>query len=131
MREVMLEVSHVTWTDVGGLDEAKEEVREAVEYPLTDHERFDLIGIRPPRGVLLYGPPGTGKTLIAKAAASESGANFIPIRGPAAPLEVGRRVRAGRARGLPQGPAGRARRSSSSTSSTPSPRRGARTRGRT
>ena len=82
MREVMLEVSHVTWTDVGGLDEAKEEVREAVEYPLTDHERFDLIGIRPPRGVLLYGPPGTGKTLIAKAAASESGANFIPIRGP-------------------------------------------------
>jgi transitional endoplasmic reticulum ATPase len=82
MREVMLEVSHVTWTDVGGLDEAKEEVREAVEYPLTDHERFDQLGIRPPRGVLLYGPPGTGKTLIAKAAASESGANFIPIRGP-------------------------------------------------
>ncbi len=82
MREVMLEVSHVTWTDVGGLAEAKEEVREAVEYPLTDHERFDQIGIRPPRGVLLYGPPGTGKTLIAKAAASESGANFIPIRGP-------------------------------------------------
>jgi transitional endoplasmic reticulum ATPase len=82
MREVMLEVSHVDWTDVGGLAEAKEEVREAVEYPLTDHERFDVLGIRPPRGVLLYGPPGTGKTLIAKAAASESGANFIPIRGP-------------------------------------------------
>ncbi len=82
MREVMLEVSHVDWTDVGGLEEAKQEVREAVEYPLTDHERFDLLGIRPPRGVLLYGPPGTGKTLIAKAAASESGANFIPIRGP-------------------------------------------------
>ena len=82
MREVMLEVSHVDWTDVGGLEEAKEEVREAVEYPLTDHERFEMLGIRPPRGVLLYGPPGTGKTLIAKAAASESGANFIPIRGP-------------------------------------------------
>ncbi|KAF5073242.1 ATP-dependent zinc metalloprotease FtsH [anaerobic digester metagenome] len=82
MREVMLEVSHVDWTDVGGLEEAKQEVREAVEYPLTDHERFDMLGIRPPRGVLLYGPPGTGKTLIAKAAASESGANFIPIRGP-------------------------------------------------
>ena len=82
MREVMLEVSHVDWSDVGGLEEAKQEVREAVEYPLVDHERFDLLGIRPPRGVLLYGPPGTGKTLIAKAAASESGANFIPIRGP-------------------------------------------------
>lgn len=82
MREVMLEVSHVDWTDVGGLDEAKQEVREAVEYPLTEHERFVMLGIRPPRGVLLYGPPGTGKTLIAKAAASESGANFIPIRGP-------------------------------------------------
>ncbi|HOT94342.1 MAG TPA: CDC48 family AAA ATPase [Methanoregulaceae archaeon] len=82
MREVMLEVSHVDWTDVGGLEEAKQEVREAVEYPLTDHKRFELLGIQPPRGVLLYGPPGTGKTLIAKAAASESGANFIPIRGP-------------------------------------------------
>ena len=82
MREVMLEVSHVTWADIGGLDEAMEEVREAVEYPLTNHERFDQLGITSPRGVLLYGPPGTGKTLIAKAAASESGANFIPIRGP-------------------------------------------------
>jgi transitional endoplasmic reticulum ATPase len=82
MREVMLEVSHVRWEDVGGLVEAKEEVREAVEYPLTDRQRFEDIGIQPPRGVLLYGPPGTGKTLIAKAVASESGANFIPVRGP-------------------------------------------------
>ena len=82
MREVMLEVSHVKWDAVGGLDAAKTEVREAVEYPLTHHDRFDELGIVPPRGVLLYGPPGTGKTLIAKAVASESGANFIPVRGP-------------------------------------------------
>jgi len=82
MREVMLEVTHVTWNDVGGLDEAKQEIREAVEYPLTERARFEELGITPPRGVLLYGPPGTGKTLIAKAVANESGANFIAIRGP-------------------------------------------------
>jgi transitional endoplasmic reticulum ATPase len=82
MREVMLEVSHVSWQDVGGLDEAKQDIREAVEYPLSRRQQFDDLGINPPRGVLLYGPPGTGKTLIAKAVASESGANFIAIRGP-------------------------------------------------
>ena len=82
MREVMLEVSHVKWENVGGLEDAKTEVREAVEYPLTHRQKFEDIGIEPPRGVLLYGPPGTGKTLIAKAVASESGANFIPVRGP-------------------------------------------------
>jgi transitional endoplasmic reticulum ATPase len=82
MREVMLEVTHVTWQDVGGLEGAKQEVREAVELPLTDRDRFDDLGINPPRGVLLFGPPGTGKTLIAKAVANESGANFIAIRGP-------------------------------------------------
>jgi transitional endoplasmic reticulum ATPase len=82
MREVMLEVSHVKWENVGGLEDAKIEVREAVEYPLTHRQKFEDLGIEPPRGVLLYGPPGTGKTLIAKAVASESGANFIPVRGP-------------------------------------------------
>jgi transitional endoplasmic reticulum ATPase len=82
MREVMLEVSHVKWDTVGGLEEAKTEVREAVEYPLTHRQKFEDLGIEPPRGILLYGPPGTGKTLIAKAVASESGANFIPVRGP-------------------------------------------------
>jgi transitional endoplasmic reticulum ATPase len=82
MREVMLEVTHVSWNDVGGLEEAKQEVQEAVELPLTDRVRFEELGINPPRGVLLYGPPGTGKTLIAKAVANESGANFIAIRGP-------------------------------------------------
>lgn len=82
MREVMLEVSHVRWADVGGLGDAKQEVREAVEYPLSRRHQFDDLGISPPRGVLLYGPPGTGKTLIAKAVANESGANFIAVRGP-------------------------------------------------
>jgi transitional endoplasmic reticulum ATPase len=82
MREVMLEVSHVKWENVGGLDAAKIEVREAIELPLKDRQRIDDLGIEPPRGILLYGPPGTGKTLIAKAVASESGANFIPVRGP-------------------------------------------------
>jgi len=82
MREVILEVPHTRWADVGGLSSEKQEVREAVEYPLTRRERFEELGIDTPRGVLLYGPPGTGKTLIAKAVASESGANFLPIRGP-------------------------------------------------
>ena len=82
MREVMLEVSHLQWRDVGGLAGAIEEIREAVEYPLTQREIFDDLGIHSPRGVLLYGPPGTGKTLIAKAVANESGANFIAVRGP-------------------------------------------------
>ncbi|CVK32952.1 Protein CdcH (fragment) [Methanoculleus bourgensis] len=82
MREILLEVPHTSWEDVGGLTEAKQEIREAVEYPLTRRERFDDLGIEPPKGVLLYGPPGTGKTLIAKAIASESGANFVPVKVP-------------------------------------------------
>jgi transitional endoplasmic reticulum ATPase len=82
MREVLLEVPHISWEEVGGLESAKQEVREAVEYPLSRRDRFEDLGIEPPKGVLLYGPPGTGKTLIAKAVATESGANFIPVRGP-------------------------------------------------
>jgi transitional endoplasmic reticulum ATPase len=82
MREVIVEVSHMRWEDIGGLESAKQEVRETVEYPLTERHRFEGLGIQPPKGVLLYGPPGTGKTLIAKAVAFESGANFIAIRGP-------------------------------------------------
>lgn len=82
MREVMLEVSHIRWSDVGGLKDAVEEIREAVEYPLTRKEQYEDLGIQSPRGVLLYGPPGTGKTLLAKAVANESGANFIAVRGP-------------------------------------------------
>ena len=67
MREVMLEVSHVKWQNVGGLDSAKTEVREAIELPLTDRQKFEDLGIEPPRGILLYGPPGTGKTTLALA----------------------------------------------------------------
>lgn len=82
MREVMVEIPTIKWSDVGGLDEVKEHLKETVEWPLSHPDSFKRIGIRPPRGVLLYGPPGTGKTLLAKAVANESGANFISIRGP-------------------------------------------------
>ncbi len=82
LREVMIEVPSVNWKDIGGLDEAKRVLREAVEMPLKEPERFEKMGIRPPRGVLLYGPPGTGKTLLAKAVATESEANFISVKGP-------------------------------------------------
>ena len=82
MREVLVEVPRVTWDDVGGLDEAKQEIIEAVEWPLKSPERFEKMGIHPPKGILLYGPPGTGKTLLAKAVANESSANFISVRGP-------------------------------------------------
>jgi transitional endoplasmic reticulum ATPase len=82
MREFLIEVPKVSWEDIGGLDEAKQQLIEAVEWPLTKPEVFQTMGITPPRGVLLYGPPGTGKTLLAKAVASESSANFISIKGP-------------------------------------------------
>ncbi|NOX71505.1 MAG: CDC48 family AAA ATPase [Candidatus Micrarchaeota archaeon] len=82
MREVMIEVPKVTWSDIGGLDEIKEHLKETVEWPLKYPDAFKKIGIRPPKGVLLYGPPGTGKTLLAKAVANESGANFISVKGP-------------------------------------------------
>ncbi len=82
MREVMVEMPRVTWDDIGGLEEAKRDLKEAVEMPLKEPEIFKRLGIRPPKGVLLYGPPGTGKTLLAKAVANESQANFISIKGP-------------------------------------------------
>jgi transitional endoplasmic reticulum ATPase len=82
MREFLIEIPKVSWDDVGGLEEAKRQLQEAVEWPLTKPEVFKRMGITPPRGVLLYGPPGTGKTLLAKAVASESKANFISIKGP-------------------------------------------------
>ncbi|HKZ48249.1 MAG TPA: CDC48 family AAA ATPase [Thermoplasmata archaeon] len=82
MREVLVEVPHVRWDDIGGLEEVKARLREAVEMPLKEPESFERLGIRPPRGILLYGPPGTGKTLLAKAVANESEANFISIKGP-------------------------------------------------
>jgi transitional endoplasmic reticulum ATPase len=82
MREFLIEIPKISWEDVGGLEEAKQQLQEAVEWPLTKPEVFKRMGITPPRGILLYGPPGTGKTLLAKAVASESNANFISIKGP-------------------------------------------------
>jgi transitional endoplasmic reticulum ATPase len=82
MREFLIEVPKVSWEDVGGLENAKQQLREAVEWPLTKPEVFKRLGITPPRGILVYGPPGTGKTLLAKAVAHESSANFISIKGP-------------------------------------------------
>ena len=82
MREVFIEVPTVTWADVGGLDEVKKELHEAVELPMEDPGSFTRLGIKPPRGVLLFGAPGTGKTLLARAIATESKANFISIKGP-------------------------------------------------
>ena len=82
LREVLVQVPNVKWDDIGGLDDAKQELKEAVEWPLKYPENFQKFGINPPKGVLLYGIPGTGKTLLAKAVASESEANFISIKGP-------------------------------------------------
>ncbi|MEM2875297.1 MAG: AAA family ATPase, partial [Candidatus Hadarchaeales archaeon] len=83
MREVLIEVPNVKWDDIGGLERAKQELKEAVEWPLKYPDSFRKVGIEPPRGILLYGPPGTGKTMLAKAVATESEANFISIKGPA------------------------------------------------
>ncbi len=82
MREVMIEIPNIKWSDIGGLEEAKNALKEIVEWPLKHPEAFKRMGIKPPSGVLLYGPPGSGKTLLAKAVANEAGANFISIRGP-------------------------------------------------
>ncbi len=82
MREFFVEVPNITWNDVGGLDELKNQLKEVVELPLREPETFENMGIKPPKGVLLYGPPGTGKTLMAKAVANESEANFILVNGP-------------------------------------------------
>jgi len=82
MREVLVEIPDVGWEDIGGLEEVKGKLQEAVEWPLKKPEVFKRLGIRPPRGILLYGPPGTGKTLLAKAIAKESEANFILVNGP-------------------------------------------------
>jgi len=80
MREVLVETPNINWNDVGGLDKIKQELKEAVEWPMKYPDSFKRLGIRPPRGILLYGPPGTGKTLLAKAVAKESEANFIQVK---------------------------------------------------
>ncbi|MFW6014398.1 MAG: CDC48 family AAA ATPase [Nanoarchaeota archaeon] len=81
MREVYVDTPTVTWDDVGGLIEVKQELKEAIEWPVKHPMSFRDLGVKPPRGVLLYGPPGTGKTLIAKAVAREGGVNFISVKG--------------------------------------------------
>ena len=82
MREVLIEKPNVKWEDIGALEEAKQELKEAVEWPLKFGKVFEHMNARPPKGILLYGPPGTGKTLLAKAVATESEANFISVKGP-------------------------------------------------
>ncbi|MCK4444188.1 MAG: CDC48 family AAA ATPase, partial [Thermoplasmata archaeon] len=82
MREVLIESPNVRWSDIGGLDDPKQELRETVEWPLKYGKIFDHMNAEPPKGVLLYGPPGTGKTLLAKAVATEAESNFISVKGP-------------------------------------------------
>jgi len=82
MREVLIETPNILWNDIGGLEIVKQELKEAVEWPLTMPDSFKRLGITPPKGVLLYGPPGCGKTMIAKAVATESNSNFISVKGP-------------------------------------------------
>jgi len=82
LREVVVEVPNVKWTDIGGLEEVKRELKETVQLPVLHPEKFKKFGMSPSKGVLFYGPPGCGKTLLAKAIANECQANFISIKGP-------------------------------------------------
>src|SRR5215204_2975464 len=82
MREVLVQKPNIEWKDIGGLYNIKEELKEAIEWPLKHADLFSKAAIKPPKGILLYGPPGTGKTLLAKAVASTSEADFISIKGP-------------------------------------------------
>jgi len=82
MREVLVEVPDITWKQIGGLEETKQELKEAVEWPIKYPDVFAKLETKPPKGILLFGPPGTGKTLLAKAVANESECNFIAVKGP-------------------------------------------------
>ncbi|CAG8553045.1 7039_t:CDS:10 [Diversispora eburnea] len=82
MREIVLEVPKVYWSDIGGQQKIKQKLKESIEWPLQHPEKFSRLGIRPPKGILLYGPPGCSKTLMAKALATEAGLNFIAVKGP-------------------------------------------------
>ena len=81
IREIFVEISKVTWEDIGGLNDIKEKLVEAVIWPFTHRDLFEITEAKAPKGILLCGPPGTGKTLVAKALAKQSGANFISIKG--------------------------------------------------
>ncbi len=82
LREVLIEIPNVKWDQVGGLEDVKQELKEAVEWPLKNPECFRRLGVNPPKGILLYGAPGTGKTLLARAVATEAQSNFISVNGP-------------------------------------------------
>jgi len=82
LREVQVQIPNISWDDVGGLSELKEELREVIEWPIKHKEAFDYVDVETPKGILLHGPPGTGKTLIAKALAKMTESNFISIKGP-------------------------------------------------
>jgi len=82
LREVFIDVPNVSWENIGGLQDVRQELAEAVEWPLNHPDAFKRMGVKPPKGILLYGAPGTGKTLLAKAVAHESEANFISVKGP-------------------------------------------------
>ena len=82
MREVFIETTSVKWSDIGGQEEVKQKLRECVEWPLIHRETFKRLGVDPVKGVLLYGPPGCSKTMTAKALATESGLNFLAVKGP-------------------------------------------------
>ncbi len=82
LREVFIESPDIHWSDIGGLLDAKQELKEAVEWPMKYPMLFKQTGAKPPKGILIYGPPGTGKTMLAKAVATESEANFISVKGP-------------------------------------------------
>ncbi len=82
LREVLVEIPNVTWDDVGGLESLKEELKEAIEWPIKHKEAFEHVDVSPPKGIFLHGPPGTGKTLIAKAVAKMTESNFIAVKGP-------------------------------------------------
>jgi transitional endoplasmic reticulum ATPase len=82
MREVLVEVPDITWKQVGGLEDVKQELKEAVEWPIKYPDVFERLHTKPPKGILMFGPPGTGKTLLAKAVANESECNFIAVKGP-------------------------------------------------
>ena len=82
LRETVVEVPNITWKDIGGLEDVKNELRELVQYPIEHPEKFEKFGMSPSRGVLFYGPPGCGKTLLAKAVANECQSNFISVKGP-------------------------------------------------
>jgi len=82
MREVLVESPNVKWSDIGDMEEVKQQLMESIEWPIKYPEVFEYAKTKPPKGILLYGPPGTGKTLLAKAIATESEANFLSIKGP-------------------------------------------------